>query len=186
MPRITLIGYRGTGKSSVAALLAGRLGCGWIDADAVLEERLGTTIAALVRRQGEAAFRDAETTILRELLDANVGVLATGGGVVVRDENRELLRRQGRPVVWLTAPAEAIRRRLAADPLTGDRRPALLGSDPLAEVDEILARREPLYREVADVAFDTQAATPQRVAEEILAWLSAGPSSSGRRPEAGP
>lgn len=181
MPRITLVGYRGTGKSTVAALVAGRLGCGWVDADAALEARLGTTIAAVVRERGEPAFRDAEAAILRELLGAETGVIATGGGVVLRAENREILRRLGRPVVWLTAPAAVVRARLAADPLTGARRPALAGADPLAEVDAALAAREPLYREVADAAFDTAAAEPAEVAAAIVAWLAAEDRPGGRR-----
>lgn len=171
MPRITLVGYRGTGKSTVATLLAGRLGCGWRDADAVLEERLGTTIADLVRERGERAFRDAESALLRELLAAETGVLATGGGVVLRPENRDLLRRAGAPVAWLTAPADVIRARLAADPLTGSRRPGLVGNDPLAEVDAALVVRDPFYREVADAAFDTHGAPPERVADDIIAWM---------------
>lgn len=173
MPRITLVGYRGTGKSTVAALLAQRLACDWLDADAVLESRLGLTIADLVRTHGEAAFRDAEAAILRDLLGACPGVLATGGGVVLRRENRELLREAGRPVAWLTAPAAVIRGRLAADPLTPGRRPALTGHDPLAEVDAALAVREPFYREVADEAFDTAAASAEQVAGRIAAWRKA-------------
>jgi shikimate kinase len=184
MPRITLVGYRGTGKSTVAALLADRYGCGWVDADAVLEERLQTTIAALVRERGEAAFREVETALLHELLAAPTGVLATGGGVVLRPENRDLLRHRGRPVVWLTAPADVVRGRLAADPLTQDRRPALVGTDPLAEIDAALAARAPLYREVADAAFDTAAATPDEVAGRIAAWIDARPGDDAR-PEGG-
>ena len=172
MPRITLVGYRGTGKSTVAALLAARLGCGWLDADAVLEERLGTTIAALVRERGEAAFREAETAFLRDLLASDVGVVATGGGVVLRPENRELLRQGGGAVVWLTAPADVIRSRLASDPTTRERRPALSGNDPLAEVDAALAAREPLYRAVADVVFDTSVEVPEEVAGRIAGWVS--------------
>lgn len=180
MPRITLVGYRGVGKSTIAALLAGRLGCGWCDADAILEQRLGTTIATLVRERGEPAFRDAEAAVLRDLLDTEAGVLASGGGVVLRAENRDLIRRRGRPVAWLTAPADVIRARLAADPLTGDRRPALAGDDPLAEVDAALAIREPLYRAVADATFDTALADPAEVAEGIAAWLAAIRREDGR------
>lgn len=171
MPRVTLIGYRGTGKSTVAAILAARLGLPWLDADAVLEERVGGPIAALVDRRGEAAFRDVEAAVLRDLLPGFAGVLATGGGVVLRTENRLLLREAGRPVVWLTAPAEVIRRRLAADPHTPTRRPALHGADPLAEVDAALAAREPLYEATADVTFDTAPEPPESVAARILAWL---------------
>lgn len=173
MPRVTLVGYRGTGKSTVAALLADRLGAAWCDADAVLEDRIGSSIAALVGSRGEAAFRDVETEVLRDTLPAFTGVLATGGGVVLRPENRRLLRDRGRPVVWLTAPAEVIRQRLAADPTTAARRPALNGGNPLDEVAASLHAREPLYREVADVVFDTAAEPPALVAERILAWLDA-------------
>lgn len=173
MPRVTLVGYRGTGKSSVAALLADRLGVAWRDADAVLEDRIGRSITALVGSRGEAAFRDVETEVLRDTLPAFAGVLATGGGVVLRPENRRLLRERGRPVVWLTAPADVIRRRLAADPTTAARRPALHGGDPLDEVAAALHAREPLYREVADIVFDTATDPPAVVAERILAWLDA-------------
>jgi len=173
MPRLTLVGYRGTGKSTVAAVLADRLGVAWRDADAVLEDRIGSSIAALVGSRGEAAFRDLETEVLRDTLPAFTGVLATGGGVVLRPENRRLLRERGRPVVWLTAPADVIRRRLAADPTTAARRPALSGGDPLDEVAAALHAREPIYREVADVAFDTATESPAVVAERILAWLDA-------------
>jgi shikimate kinase len=109
--------------------------------------------------------------VLRDILPAFTGVVATGGGVVLRPENRLLLRERGLPVVWLTAPADTIRRRLAADPATASRRPALSGRDPLDEVADALAVREPLYREVADVVIDTSTEAPAAVAERILAWL---------------
>lgn len=173
MPQVTLIGYRGTGKSTVAALIASRLGCEWIDADAVLESRLGTTIAAVIRDRGEPAFRATETEILGDLLGSCRGVLATGGGVVLRPENRALLSESGRPVVWLTASADVIRGRLAADPTTRDRRPALTAADPLAEVEAALAARLPLYKECADVNFDTGTERPVVIADRIVHWLAA-------------
>ena len=173
MPRVTLIGYRGTGKSTVAALLGEALGCGWCDADATLESKLGVTIAKLVRDAGEPRFRDEEETVLADLLEQFPGIVATGGGVVLRPANRALLRRAGRPVVWLTATAEAVRRRLAADPTTADRRPALAaeGGDPLAEVEAMLEYRDPLYRECADVRFDTSAVPPGETVARIVSWL---------------
>lgn len=180
MPRVTLIGYRGTGKSTVAARLADALGLPWLDADAVLEERVGCPIAELVGSRGEAAFRDVEAAVLRDQLPAFTGVLATGGGVVLRPDNRRLLREAGRPVVWLTAPAEVIRRRLAADPLTSSRRPGLTGRDPLAEVEAAFEDRGPLYRETADVCFDTATESPAAVAARILAWLGAADAGGGR------
>lgn len=180
MPRITLIGYRGTGKSTVAVLLGELLGCGWCDADVVLEEKLGCTIAALVRDRGETVFRDEEAALLADLLGRFHGVLSTGGGVVLRAENRDALMEAGRPVVWLTATADIVRRRLAADPTTVQRRPSLSPSpaggpasagDPLAEVAAALESREPLYRACADFQVDTTTATPEAVAGRIAAWL---------------
>jgi len=98
MPRITLVGYRGSGKSAVAARLATRLGCSWQDADDVLEREAGESIASLVTSRGEGVFRDLESTLLGRLLVAEPGVLATGGGVILREANRAALRSQGRPV----------------------------------------------------------------------------------------
>jgi shikimate kinase len=171
MPRITLIGYRGSGKSTVAVGLAERLGCGWQDADTVLEAREGCTIAEFIRGRGEPAFRDAEATLLGELLASADGILATGGGVVLRPENRALLRSRGRPVVWLRVSPEVARARLAADPATVARRPALVGSDPLAEVAAAIADRDRFYRECADLVVDADAVAPAAVAAEILAGL---------------
>lgn len=171
MPQITLIGYRGCGKSTVAAILAERLGCGWQDADAVLEAAVGCSIAEMIAAQGEAAFRDAEATILASTLASAAGVVATGGGVVLRAENRRLLREAFRPVVWLSAPADVVRCRLAADPTTASRRPALAGGDLLDEVATTIADREPLYRECADSIVDTSSASPVAVAESIVGWL---------------
>jgi len=180
MPRITLIGYRGTGKSTVASLLGDILGCGWCDADLVLEQKLGCSIASLVRERGEPVFRDEETAMLAELLRSFPGVLSTGGGAILRAENREALWERGRPIVWLTAPADVVRQRLAADPTTAERRPALAvppsgmpsaSGDPLAEVTAALADREPLYRACADFQVDTSIAIPAAVAAQIAAWL---------------
>jgi shikimate kinase len=173
MPTVTLIGYRGTGKTTVAAGLARRLGCPWWDADVELERRVGTTIASLLRDHGEPYFRDEESGVLGELLAKPEGVLATGGGVILRPGNREHLRKKGGCVVWLTAPSPILRRRLAADPTTASRRPGLTNADPLAEIESILAVREPLYRACADVVIDASVASPEEVVESILRALPA-------------
>ena len=171
MPRITLIGYRGSGKSSVAARLAARLGCSWSDADELLEHELGIAIAALIHDRGESYFRDREADLLTRLLAEEAGVVATGGGVVLRPENRAVLTARGRPVVWLRAPAGVLRDRLAADPATISRRPALGGGDVLDEVAAAVVAREPLYRAVADAVIDVTGDSPDRVAERLAAWL---------------
>jgi shikimate kinase len=184
--RVTLVGYRACGKSSVAAALARRLDRPWRDADALLEARVGTSIAELVRSRGEPVFRDLESALLAEVLAGEPCILATGGGVVLREDNRALLRSAGRPVVWLHAPADVVRARLAADPATVARRPALTGTDPLAEVDAALAAREPLYRACADVAFDAAAEPPDAIAARIADWLGSAWPAAGRAAEAGP
>ena len=179
-----LVGYRATGKTTVAATLARRFGWQGVDADDVFEQRHPGTIAEFIAAQGEPAFRQAEAALLRELVEQADVVLATGGGVVLREENRRLLRQAARPIIWLTASAAAIRRRLAADPATAQRRPALAGGDVLDEVEQALAVREALYREVADVMFDTEAMPPEAVGAAIAAWLTERLPAAGG-PEAG-
>lgn len=174
MPKVTLIGYRGVGKTSVAGGLAARLGCPWCDCDVELERRLGRSIADMIRQDGEAAFRDAEQELLAELLHSFQGVLATGGGVILRDANRTQLAAHGRPVVWLQADAGTIRSRLAADPTTVSRRPGLTMANPLDEVADVLAAREPLYAAVADMAVDTATHPVDAVIDEITRWLTVG------------
>ena len=170
--RLTLIGYRGCGKSTVAALLVPRLGIPAVDADEVIEQRAGTSIAALIAERGEPAFRDLEAEVLAHLLAGPPLILATGGGVVLREANRELLRHRGRPVIWLDAAADVVRARLAADPMTAVRRPGLSGADPLAEVADTLAARQPHYRACADMRLDTGAEPAGRIAERIIEWLA--------------
>ncbi len=163
---VFLVGYRGTGKSTVARLLAERLGWGWVDADEALEKRYGRTIRQLFAEEGEAGFRDKESAVLEELCRGERLVVATGGGVVLREANRARLRAAGR-VVWLTADATTISRRLRQDPTTAERRPALTVGG-LAEVEELLRVREPLYRASANLIVDTVGRTPEEVAEAIL------------------
>lgn len=171
MPRISLIGYRGSGKSTVAALIAERLACGWIDADLELEADVGMSIADFMAARGEEAFRDAEAAILERLVREYPGVLATGGGAILRPGNRDLLRHHGRPVAWLAASAAVLRGRIAADPSSATRRPALGGRDPLADVEPALAEREPFYRECADVVVDVADETPAQIADRLVRWL---------------
>ncbi|MHB1426235.1 MAG: shikimate kinase [Gemmataceae bacterium] len=161
-----LVGARGSGKSTVARLLAHELGWDWLDADAELEARYGQSIRAIFAAEGEAGFRDKESAVLAELCRLRRNIIATGGGVVLRESNRALLRASGR-VVWLTADVETLWRRLQGDDSTVERRPALtIGGR--AEVEEIIRLREPLYRQCADLIVDTTGRVPKEIAAEIV------------------
>lgn len=177
-PLLFLIGYRGSGKTTVGRLLADSLGWAFADADAVLEERHRTTIRDIFATEGEAGFRDKEAAVLADLCRRTNTVIATGGGVVLRPENRARLREHGF-VAWLTADPATLWARIQGDATTADRRPALAGGGA-AEVEQLLAVREPLYRELADVEVPVGALSPDRAADAILAaWTSTSPRSSG-------
>ena len=178
LPLLFLIGYRGSGKTTVGRVVADRLGWPFFDADTVLEERYGQTIRAIFAAEGEAGFRDTEAAVLADLCNRNHTVIATGGGIILRDENRQLLKRHGF-VAWLTADPAALLARMQADPTTTERRPAL-SVGGLAEVEQLLAVREPLYRACADVVVPVGALSPERAADAILAaWNPHSPKSSG-------
>jgi shikimate kinase len=167
---IFLIGYRGTGKTSVARQLADRLTFDCVDADDEIERRAGKSIAAIFREDGEAAFRDVESVIVGELACRRRAVIALGGGAVLRETNRQAIRAAGH-VVWLTASVSAILERLAKDEATASRRPNLTAAGGRAEVESVLAARTPIYRECATLVVDTEGKTASEVTDEILAEL---------------
>lgn len=148
---IVLIGFMGSGKSTVGRELHQRLGYPLVDMDHVIEQRAGKLITAIFADSGEAAFRDMETRLLEELADpaSQRKIISTGGGVIGRVENRRLLRELGY-VVWLHAQAAVVAER------TGKNRdrPLLHTDDPAARIVELLAIRDPLYAETAHLKVD--------------------------------
>lgn len=166
-----LIGPRGSGKTTVARLLAARLNVPWHDADAVLSARTGKTIRAIFQEEGEAAFRQYESAVLADLCRDTPAVIATGGGGVTVAANRELLKASGR-VVWLTAEPETLWQRIQEDAATTGQRPALTALAGLDELRAVLAAREPWYRECAEFAIDTTGQTPEDVTQRILSRLA--------------
>jgi shikimate kinase len=166
---LILIGARGTGKTTVAGILARKLGWPWLDADSVLEERVNASIRGIFAEEGESAFRDRESAILAELCELRRHVIAAGGGVVLRAANRERLKAAGR-VVWLTADPLTLQARLAADPVTQEQRP-MLTVGGLAEIEETLRTREGFYRDCADLTVATAGRSPEEVADAILTEL---------------
>jgi shikimate kinase len=164
---LILIGYRATGKTTLARLLAERLGWEWIDADDQIERRAGKSIARIFAEDGEPAFRDREAAILAELCRRERLVLATGGGAPLRAESRRAMRAAG-TVVWLKARPESIHARMTADATTAGRRPQLTSKGALEEIVHLLEVREPAYRAAAHLEIDTEGRSPREIADEIL------------------
>ena len=161
-PRVVLVGFMGSGKTSVGRLLARRLGYGFEDMDRRIEERAGRTIAEIFRDDGEEAFREREREDALALSRLRDRVVAAGGGAFTRPETRALLR-EGALTVWLRCDLDRILARVPAD-----------GSRPLAGNRDImralLAEREPFYR-MADVAVDASSGTPREVADRIVGLI---------------
>lgn len=171
---LALIGYRGTGKTTVAQQLALRLGWDWVDADVEVELRAGKSIAAIFADDGEPAFRDLEAEVVADLSTRERVVLALGGGAILREANRAALGHCG-AVVWLRASIPTIEARLAADATTASRRPNLTSSSGRQEIAEVLAVRTPIYQACATLEVDTEGKTPERIADEIVGALQLGP-----------
>ena len=177
---LVLIGYRATGKTTLARLLARRLGWDWIDADVEIERRAGKSIARIFAEEGEPAFRDLEADVIADLCRQQRLVLAAGGGAPLRPESRRAMRASGR-VVWLKARPDTILARMNADATTAGRRPDLTGKGPLEEILHLLDQREPIYRESAHLEIDTEGKTPDHLVAEILERVQI-PSDAGDSP----
>jgi len=156
----------GGGKSTVGRHLARRLGIDVADCDAVIESRIGCPIRVFFEREGEARFRDLESEVLEDLLQASDGVLATGGGVVLRPENRHALRTRS-VCVYLRSTPEELFRRLRHDV----KRPLLQVADPFARLRELHAVRDPLYRETAGFVIETGRPSVPTLVNMILMQL---------------
>jgi shikimate kinase len=147
---VALVGLPGAGKSAVGRRLGQRLQLPFIDSDQVIEQRIGCSIREYFDREGEAAFRDVEQRVIAELGAAAQGVVATGGGSVLREANRAQLREHFH-VIYLRSTPEDLFRRLRHDV----KRPLLQVADPLGRLRELHAVRDPLYRETAHDVVET-------------------------------
>ena len=161
-----LIGYRGTGKSTVAPLLAEQLGWTVCDSDTEIESLSGNSVARIFEESGESGFRQWETTVLQAISLKGQQVIALGGGAPTIAENRRLIKKYGQAVL-LTATAERIWERLQVD---RNKRPNLTDLDGFNEVKELLAQRDGAYRECADYTVDTTDLEPRQVADQIAKW----------------
>jgi shikimate kinase len=163
---IVLIGFMGAGKSSAGRALARRTGLPRFDTDEIVSARFGLPVTEIFAQFGEEQFRDAETEALRQLSSGTTAIIVTGGGIVLRPENVKILRELG-SVISLEADEETLFRRIARRAT----RPLLKTENPRATLVELLRKREPLYREAADIRLDTSQLTHDEVAEAILKSL---------------
>ncbi len=167
-----LIGYRGCGKTTVARKLAEHIGLDAVDTDDLIEASRGITIREIFLTEGESGFRDCEESIVAQVaLRDEATVVALGGGAILRPANRQVLRTSGK-CIWLQASAEQLYSRICGDQSSTDRRPRLSDRDGFAEVVELLAAREPLYLELAELIVQTDGKTPDEVVAEIVDWVS--------------
>ena len=156
----------GSGKSTVGRQLSRRLGLPFFDSDHVIEQRLGCSIREFFAREGEAAFRDIEEQVLAELAAGPTAIVATGGGAMLREANRQRLRDAGR-VIYLRSSPEELYRRLRHD----TQRPLLQVADPLARLREMYGQRDPLYRDAAHFLIETGRPSVPRLVNMIVAQL---------------
>lgn len=164
---IVLIGYRGTGKSSVGRLLAQRLGWELVSTDDEIVRRGSLAIPELVNRFGWDHFRDLESQVCQDLGGKDRLIIDTGGGAILRRENVDRLKANGR-LFWLTAEVGTITQRIAGD----TQRPSLTGTKSFTEeVEEVLRERLPKYRAAADYVIPTDGLSLTEVVEAILARL---------------
>jgi shikimate kinase len=169
MSSVVLIGYRGSGKTTIGRRLADRLWQSFVDTDDRIVARAGKPICEIFSQDGEAAFRDMETDALDEVLALDDHVIAVGGGAVEREQNRALLQQSGLKVIYLRCEPAVLLARITADAASEANRPALtdLGGG-LDEIQQVLARREPLYRQVMTGELDVTRLTP----DEALVYIT--------------
>ena len=167
---ITLIGYRGSGKSSVARLLAAALEMPWVDSDDVIEERSGLSIREIFATKGESEFRRLEQDVIRELTGQGSVVIAAGGGAILSAENRRRMKEAG-PVVWLQAGIQQLADRILQDKTTAERRPSLTGRSVAEEIEVVLSARLTQYRDAATIIINTDRLGLDQMATEICRQL---------------
>jgi shikimate kinase len=164
---IVLIGYRGTGKSTVGRLLASRLGRQLVSTDAEIVKRAQRTVPEIIAQEGWEYFRDLESDICRELADRDQLVIDTGGGAILRTQNIESLKKNG-TVFWLTASVETIAKRIGSD----NQRPSLTGTKSFVdEIQDVLQERMPKYQAAADHVIATDHRSINQLVETVLVLL---------------
>jgi shikimate kinase len=171
---IVLLGYRGSGKTSIGKKLAVDLWKDFVDLDDTTRDRFnGMTIAEIWETYGEAGFRQAEAEAATQQFAKDDLVIATGGGILTHDAGKQAVASADHATrIYLSCSAEVLAQRIAADATTAAERPSLTGeADPAAEVQQVLEQRDPVYREVADIVFDVTFCSIDEAARHLIAKL---------------
>jgi shikimate kinase len=163
---LVLVGFMGSGKSSVGREIARRWGYRFLDTDTIIRQKYRKSIPDIFATLGEEVFRDEENKALRDLENSHRAVIATGGGIILQPRNHPLLRSLG-VVLWLLASEEVIWERVSRN----QNRPLLRTRDPRTTITNLLSVRYPLYRAVADINVETSGLTHQEVADRALAAI---------------
>jgi shikimate kinase len=156
----------GSGKSAIGREVSRRIGWPRHDTDEMIREQFGISIPDIFARHGEPAFRDAETALLKTLRRGIAGIVVTGGGIILRAENVQLLRGMGR-IVWLDADEEVLWQRVSKH----STRPLLQTPDPRARFAELLQERLPLYQSAADYRINSTSNSIAQVTDEVIALI---------------
>ncbi len=167
MKNIALVGFMGSGKSTVGRALSQKMGYLFIDLDRRIEKSTGRFIPEIFKRDGEDTFRQIEAAVLKDVLAAKKAVVSCGGGIVLREENRDILKQKA-IVIYLKAETDELFRRVGA---TGSKRPLLNVEDPKAEIKRLVEEREPLYQSVANMTINTAGETINNIVETIIKEL---------------
>jgi shikimate kinase len=162
---LVLVGFMGSGKSSVGRILSSLTGFALVDTDTLVAQEAGQSIPTIFKQHGEEHFRALETKVLQSLVGRIGLIIATGGGIITVEENRQLLPQIG-PVVWLDASPDHLYQRVKHS-----KRPLLQTAHPRRTVEELYRQREPLYREAATLRIDSSSLTHRQTAEAVLAAL---------------
>ena len=164
---IVLIGFRGTGKSTVGELLANRLKRNFIDSDKYIESSTGKTIKSIFEDEGEEGFRKIEADIIAELSKMDNMIISAGGGAVLKEENVKNLKDNGF-IVLLEATPEIIHNRITQDEKTSQQRPSLTAKKLLDEIKHLIEQRERPYKDAADYTINTSYVSCEDIVNEII------------------
>ena len=168
---IVLIGYRGSGKTTIGQKLADRLWQDLVDTDKLIVKKTGKSIKEIFEQEGEGRFRDIESEVVREVVKLQDVVISMGGGAVLREENRQAIKDSGHKVIYLKCEPAELHKRIEADAATSLMRPNLTEFGGVEEIEKVLAEREAIYRGMKSAELDVTNLSPEEAVVYIVRML---------------